>query len=164
MPLYSCWILEQFELLPPSEIFTQNRVNRQILCLCCSKVSTFFIRYSAIVSTDLTVYRPSGSLSIALFGPKMRLHLSPLSNRPNGVVDGLIVRGRLHSRSLRPFLRPWWRRCQTGSFAFLARSRTWKAKEAVGRRRHHGRGNVRKKRECRRPLRCQIRAGRSIKL
>jgi hypothetical protein len=34
------------------------------------------------------------------------------------------VRGRLHSRFLRPFLRPRWRHCPTASFAFLARSRT----------------------------------------
>jgi novel protein kinase C epsilon type len=34
------------------------------------------------------------------------------------------LKGRLHSRFLRPFLRPQWCRRPTTSFAFLARSRT----------------------------------------
>jgi hypothetical protein len=36
---------------------------------------------------------------------------------------------------------------------FHVRDRVRKAKEAVGRQRHRGRDNGRKKRECRRPLR-----------
>jgi hypothetical protein len=63
------------------------------------------------------------------------------------------LKGRLHSRFLRPFLCPRWRRRPTASFA---RSHTWyrarKAKEAVGQWRHCGRRNSRKKRECRRPF------------